>query len=685
MNRFLLQQKKNFRPVIQNLRTAALKSFLMAVGCSSLLAAHGQSNNVLVLADKYFAAGEYYTAAVLYGQYLHPAVKPKSYGDFPLYNKKKGGTVQSRLTKDDVAYKQAESYRLSHYWPEASALYKSCYEKDSAKYAAGLYWYAVCQRSLGNYAGAYESLLQFLSRSAQDNAYRNEAEREIETLGFIRSQLQRPDTVLYQVQKLSLTELSDKGFYAPALTTGSQLFFTSTQTDSVSHPGINPNHNRLFSANLVDGSLQNIVPVNVNGLDSSLNQGTASLSSDGNYIYFTQWKKENDKSTSSIYYAKKNESGWSQPQPLNSVNGVDCNCKQPFCTADGKYLYFSSDRQGGQGGFDIWQAPINADGTTGTPVNAGTSINTEGNEQAPFFHPATRTLVFASDKLPGMGGYDLFAAKTEGSNWQAPVNMGYPVNSVRDDIYFFTTGKNSLFDNALFSSDRGSSCCLSTFTVSKTSKNKIFTGLVMDCRDNQPLANATVIINDANGKELTLTTNSDGAYWFDFTGSAHTKQLTISKEKYEGKTTSLQVEKTIESNWRTDTIYNTPVCIEKKLVIKVENVVTLYFDFDQSILKERAQVQLDSIYNVLAENPAATIQISGYTDGLGSIEYNKKLSDRRAKACADYLIEKGVDTSRISFESFGACCPVEMELLNGRDNPDGRSKNRRALINISKD
>ena len=85
------------------------------------------------------------------------------------------------------------------------------------------------------------------------------------------------------------------------------------------------------------------------------------------------------------------------------------------------------------------------------------------------------------------------------------------------------------------------------------------------------------------------------------------------------------------------------------------------------------------------EESIATIQISGYTDGRGTEEYNKILSDKRAKACADYLIQKGIDSTRITFESFGACCPIEMELLNGRDNADGRSKNRRALINIKKD
>jgi outer membrane protein OmpA-like peptidoglycan-associated protein len=160
----------------------------------------------------------------------------------------------------------------------------------------------------------------------------------------------------------------------------------------------------------------------------------------------------------------------------------------------------------------------------------------------------------------------------------------------------------------------------------------------------------------------------------------------VSKEKYKDTATGLQLEKTIESNWRTDTIYNSPICVaEKKLVIKVENVVTVYFSFDRSRLKDRALVQLDSIYNVLIENPRATIQVSGYTDGLGSEEYNKKLSDKRAKACADYLITKGIEPTRISFESFGACCPVEMEKINGRDNPGGRMMNRRALINISKE
>ncbi|MGZ8553683.1 MAG: OmpA family protein, partial [Chitinophagaceae bacterium] len=162
-------------------------------------------------------------------------------------------------------------------------------------------------------------------------------------------------------------------------------------------------------------------------------------------------------------------------------------------------------------------------------------------------------------------------------------------------------------------------------------------------------------------------------------------RLFISKELYKDKADSIATQRIDESDWKIDFLLNSSICLEKKLVIKPETVVTLYFDFDMSELKNRSTEQLDSIYTVLTEDSTATIQISGFTDGRGTVEYNKVLSDKRAKACADYLVQKGIDTRRITFESFGACCPVEMELINGRDNADGRSKNRRALINITKD
>jgi outer membrane protein OmpA-like peptidoglycan-associated protein len=212
----------------------------------------------------------------------------------------------------------------------------------------------------------------------------------------------------------------------------------------------------------------------------------------------------------------------------------------------------------------------------------------------------------------------------------------------------------------------------------------MMTGVIRDCRDNEPVENASVVMKDASGKTFSVTTGVDGKYSFELNGNIKQGQLLVSKDKYNEKTENISIEGIDETNWQTDILKNADVCIEKKLVIKVENIVTVYFDFDKSEIKERGISQLDSIYDVLNEDTTLNIQVSGYTDGRGSVEYNKKLSDKRAKACADYLIQRGIEANRISFESFGACCPVEMELLNGRDNPDGRSMNRRALINIDK-
>ncbi|MGK2863883.1 MAG: OmpA family protein, partial [Chitinophagaceae bacterium] len=502
---------------------------------------------------------------------------------------------------------------------------------------------------------------------------------------FIKGQVNRPDSILFDVHKIVSAGGQEKGIYAPAAIQGHQLMITSTKIDSIVTPGVNPYHNRLFYSTLVEGNLQNVIPVMINGMDASLNQGTASLSANGDYLYFTQWKKEKGQSVSSIYFSTKTDSGWGIPVLLPLVNSEVYNSKQPFCSAEGKYLFFASDRPGGSGNFDIWVSVLHPDGSAAEPVNVGEIINTAANEQAPFYHSSSHSLVFASDRKPGMGGFDLFTSKGWDMNWEKPNNMGYPVNSSRDDLYFFAPEKGTLLSKAIISSDRGSDCCLETYTITKTPKKNLIKGIVQDCKNNEPIADVEVIMKSVSGKVVSTKTGSDGTYQFEISGYADEQQLILGKELYKEKTSSVTITGNDDTSWLVDVFSNEPICMEKKLVIKPENVVTLYFDFDKSNLKDRGMMQLDSIYSVLYEDSVATIQISGYTDGRGTEEYNKILSDKRARACADYLVEKGIDPNRISFESFGACCPIEMEMINGRDNADGRSRNRRALINIKKD
>jgi OOP family OmpA-OmpF porin len=679
----------------QSLKTLSLLIAFFA--CKSSIYAQGQqAKSPVQLADQYFAAGEYYTAANLYEQYLHPSKKQRTVSEFPLNIKAKrmSPTTTSIVSRTDILFKQAESYRLANYWQQAAASYKQCMNQDASQYLDALYWYTVCQRSLGHYDTAWESAKQYLSSPAENKKYKDATEKEVRTLQFIHEQLARPDSVLVKTKKINTPNSNEKGAFAIAHLSGDRFLITSTQTDTLLINGVNPYHSRLFYATMNNTGLENLTPVIIPAMDAIINQGAGSISADGNHLYFSQWKKENGKNISSIYYATKQSTGWNSPALLPLVNINDYTSKQPFCTTDGKYLFFSSDRPGGSGKFDIWYAPLKKDGTTGQPVNAGETINTSEDEQAPFYQTSSNTLVFSSNRQPSMGGYDLFSAKGNETTWKSPENLGYPVNSSRDDIYFFAPEQTSLLSNAIFSSDRGEGCCLESYNIIKTPKNKRLAGVVNDCKENSPVPDAEIILKDGLGKTWKTTTNADGKFMFDLGNQTHEPlTFSIKKELYKDTISSTHIQSIDESDLLTDNLKNADLCIEKKpepkpepvLVIKAENVVTVYFDFDKSLLKSEAVNKLDSIYNVLVEFPAATIQISGYTDGLGSDAYNKVLSDKRARACANYLIAKGIETTRVSFVSFGACCPVEMEKINGRDNPDGRSKNRRALINVKKD
>src|SRR5687768_1583813 len=205
MKSILSQQNKNIRSLKPCVAKKIVNRFLMAcIACAFFMQAQSQADKRLVQAEQHFASGDYFTAAGLYKQFLNPPVKAKTPSGFPLNSKKNTeGSTGKYGTKTDILFKQAESYRLANYWSEASALYKEYFEKDSVKYAAGLFWYAVCQRSMGNYATAEESLNRFITNYAAATSYQQAAEKEKQTIKFIKSQITRPDSMLYRIQKVN--------------------------------------------------------------------------------------------------------------------------------------------------------------------------------------------------------------------------------------------------------------------------------------------------------------------------------------------------------------------------------------------------------------------------------------------------------------------------------------------------
>jgi outer membrane protein OmpA-like peptidoglycan-associated protein/tetratricopeptide (TPR) repeat protein len=446
------------------------RTFLVAAIVLMGMAAQAQfTYDYLKAGDFYYKKADYNSAAQYYEKYLasrKSIVRPAAYNPYTTgaLRKKKATPVSS---EQQAIYNLAESYRNLHYYVKAAPYYEEALEFDKTQFPLAAYYYATALRALEKYEAAEKAFTYFLGIHEAKDEYTQAAEREVRNLRFIQEQLHRSDLADYVVRK-GVTGLNATGAsYAPVWMNNSTLIFTSTRPDSAT----DKNHvhlNRVYQATVTEGSAGNITRFDV-PQPRDEHQGVISISPDGNTLFLTRWKIEDGRKTAAIYRSKKYGDAWGEPVKLDEqVNAAGYSAQQPFVMPDGTHLLYASDRKGGYGGFDIWYADLDADGKPLNSRNLGSTINSAANEQAPYFHAPSSTLVFSSDGGIGMGGYDFFYSKGSLDSWETPVNFGYPVNSVKDDIYFTSkgTGKNIL-ENVWIGSDRDAACCLELFALDK--------------------------------------------------------------------------------------------------------------------------------------------------------------------------------------------------------------------------
>ncbi|MVT09947.1 OmpA family protein [Chitinophaga tropicalis] len=424
----------------------------------------------LKAADFYYKKADYSSATQYYEKYLAGSRTIVSHAVYKPYtavqaSKKSQAAVS---TEQQAIYRLAESYRLLNDYSKAVPWYAEAMEFDKSAYPLAAYHYAVALRALSRHELAEKAFNYFLEFYTTQDTYRETAHRELQNLRFILSQLHRPDLSLYTVEKAPATLNTEGANYAPVWQGDSVLLFTSTRPDN-SAPKNHIYTNRIYGAAFNNGTPDSIrrflLPQ-----PKETEQGVIALSPDGNTLFLTRWSITDGKKRSVIYSSRKTGESWSEPVLLDTiVNVAGYSAQQPFVTPDGKQLLYASDRPGGQGGFDLWVAELNAEGTPFFTKNLGPVLNTAWNEQAPYYHAASGVLVFSTDGRVGMGGYDFFYSKDSAGAWTTPENFGYPVNSVKDDIYFSSRGsKENILETVWLSSDREATCCLELFSLRKT-------------------------------------------------------------------------------------------------------------------------------------------------------------------------------------------------------------------------
>ncbi|MCF8359647.1 MAG: OmpA family protein [Prolixibacteraceae bacterium] len=424
-----------------------------------------------------------------------------------------------------------------------------------------------------------------------------------------------------------------------------------------------------------------VPPVEMNGFQyDETNVGAVSLSADGQWLFFTACNKPGGMGSCDLFFSRKVNGRWMPFENIGApVNGTSWEA-QPSISADKQFLYFASNRKGGQGRMDLWRSKIslNADGLPvfSEPENLGEQVNTPQNDFSPFIHADGQTLYFASDGRIGMGGSDLFVTRFNSSYWSGPENLGYPVNSFSDD---FGLTVSPTAQTAVFSSDRdisNNSKDLYTFLLPEKFQPLpagYVKGFVFDETSGQHLeALLEIGLLDQDAKQQVFSTPSEG-YLVTLTVD-RLYSFNINKKGYLFYSHHFNLKtKTELARARQFDIYLTPIKIGQKVVLN-----NLFFDFDSYQLQEESFAELDQLVLFLRKNPKVEIEISGHTDNVGDEAYNQSLSENRAKVVVAYL-EKTVSENRIKFKGYGATQPE-----SDNESDEGRALNRRCEMKILK-
>ncbi len=416
------------------------------------------------------------------------------------------------------------------------------------------------------------------------------------------------------------------------------------------------------------------------------NEGGATISIDNKHLYFTIGKNEGGSIPNfDIYYSDYADGEWTKPKKVEGINDPVRWDSQPTLASDGKTLYFASDRLGGYGGVDLYVTTKDeVTGQWSKPANLGRTINTNGDEKCPFIHSDFQTLYFCSNGLPGVGGFDIFLArKNEKGEWLEPKNIGVPINSNTDDLGFFvsTDGHLGYFTSNANGRVKGKSVggldiySFELYKEARPDEVAFLKGKIED-KGNSESKKFTVEVKDAVTKKVSK------AMVDTLTGSYAV--VVNTKEKHDLIVTVKKDNYAFSSQLISkDSIKNAKPAKVNMMAdtIKVGQTYTIndiYYPSNSSVLEPRSQIVLDEFIDFLRAHPSLKIEIYGHTDNLGNDKANLALSTDRAFTVRDILIAKGINESRlVAFKGFGSSKPVA-----DNSTPAGRAKNRRTEFKI---
>ncbi|MDX2000884.1 MAG: OmpA family protein [Chitinophagales bacterium] len=631
--------------------------FILLMACCVSLAAYAQEQKEydwktnLRIADDLYSRNSFYNAADYYQKVLK--VKPDNV---------------------DYLFKLAQSQRMYRDYFNAAENYKHLLELDAKKFPDARYYYALMLKQTGRCDEAAPQFDQYLASEKVNPAFAQRAQIEKQGCDLAKTLKSNPDV---KVRHLDNKVNSYGPDFAPFPLSADELVYASIKTDT---PILITDTAKFWNAAALsrlylakqNGDTWNESTLLPDFINDSLNAANGSFSPDRSLFFFSKCSYDKLLNVHCDLFVSRYHNGvFEAPIKLPpQINNGQVSNTQPSVGMDADdnlFLYFSSDRQGGKGGKDIWVAAFDENLAFKSPVNAGTAINTSEDEVYPFFDSQEQLLYFSSNGKPSIGGFDIFKAAYNNGQAKEAENLGLPYNSFADDLgYTFGNDRQTGY----FASNRPGALSLRSESTSedvfsfKVKKVVLYNNFAYQTGDtNQtPLAGVKLAVSVKNPKtgkyeaasDFVPQAADDNNWLLNLKGNSDYK-IVASKDKYLTDTKYVSAQDIEAAQGRQELVF----ALERINKDKVYTLQNIYYDYKSANLRDSSKAVLDTLLLLLENNPNIVIELSSHTDSRGGTEYNQKLSQERAESCVNYLISKGITTNRMVAKGYG-----EEKLLN---------------------
>lgn len=600
----------------------------------------------------------------------------RRYYDMKYYNEAEKFLLEAIET--DQQFQDAYLVLAEVYWEQkkyapAVEFYSKGLEIDRSFYPKGFLNKGNLELKIGKYSEALNSFNIFIENDTTTGKYKMQAHHGIEVANFGIYAMQHP--VDFEPVNLGPNVNTPFDEYWPSLSADEQTLVI-TRLCGNAETNYRNLHEDFFFSKMNEkgwGYMKNAgFPLN-----TSDNEGAQSISANGQLMVFTVCNRKGVVGRCDIYYSVKEADEWSHPKNMGGYINTAAKETQPSLSADGRTLYFASDRPGGKGGLDLWISKRNDDDTWQLPVNLGDSINTSGDEMSPFIHHDDQTLYFCSDHLIGMGGFDIFVTQRKASGeWGKPKNLGYPINTHRDEIGLIVNarGNTAYFASDIILENKRDIFQFTLYKEARPVEVSYLKGTVIDEKSRQRL-HANFELHDLMDGTLISQSKSDPVTG-EFLLCIPTNRdymLNVNRAGYlfYSDNFSLKGVFHLDKPFEKDILLK-PIAAGEKIVLN-----NIFYETGSFTLKPESKYELDKVVKFLNFNALVNIEISGHTDNVGTENYNQGLSENRAKSVINYLTQQGINSSRLTSKGYGYSVPVE-----SNETEQGRAKNRRTELKI---